>query len=309
MANLPVLVGLHLTKCAGTSLITTVRRSIPDDSYCFFSSFYENLMASRGLFSDIADFDRLEFVFGHYVHEYFLRVFANRPVLLFTGLREPVGRAVSHFGQINTVRALAGQALLPAEEYLASSANSLCGEILRGFPGARALVEGPLWRQACAALSLFDYVYSTRGFNEDVKFLLNKLTISHDRLVQDNVFSEKVLPPDAAAFIAAGAKLIRSAPPEQFGDDTTLYNTLRPHLGVRNFRALVAQEDWALNREAFVDSLPEKLAALAAYRELEMNYLVYEFESLGKIDLLRSITENGVATRQHILQRIETAGG
>ncbi len=62
-------IGLHLTKCAGTSLITTIRSNIADGTYYFCSSYYENMMDGRLLFDEILAPDKLQFVFGHFVHE------------------------------------------------------------------------------------------------------------------------------------------------------------------------------------------------------------------------------------------------
>ena len=169
-----LLLGLHLTKCAGTSLITTLRRVLPDDETYFFSSYHENWASSRPTFADIVEIDRLRIVFGHYCHETLLSVFAHRSLFLFTGLREPVACAVSRYRQANAVQALAGRAPISAEAWLADHANPACAEVLRCMPtlGDR---PGALWQRARHVLGLFDFVYDTDHFDVHAMVLLDVL--------------------------------------------------------------------------------------------------------------------------------------
>ncbi|MBV9813170.1 MAG: hypothetical protein JO326_10470, partial [Acetobacteraceae bacterium] len=202
MTAAPLCLGLHITKCAGTSLITTLRRMLTEDEYYFFSSYVEGWLASRPTFADIADIARLRMVFGHYCHETLLSVFRDRPIFLFTGLREPIACAVSGYRQVGVVCAAAGRSPPAPADYLAERANPICAEILRAFPSV-ANRPGPLWERARAALSLFDFIYTTENFDADAATIFAVLDVPPTSLARDNVFEERELPRDVEREILA----------------------------------------------------------------------------------------------------------
>ena len=90
-------IGLHIPKCAGTSLMTHVRQQMVDGQYYLFSSFYQNQQDSRPEFFDILNKDDLLFIFGHSMNEHMFKVLHDRPTYLFTGLRDPRKAIVSDF--------------------------------------------------------------------------------------------------------------------------------------------------------------------------------------------------------------------
>ena len=282
--------GLHITKCAGTSLITSLRRRLSEDEYYFCSSYYENWLAGRPLFAQVRAPERLRIVFGHYVHRDLLNVFAEREVFLFTGLRDPVARAISDYRQLNAVRAGAGGVPMEGGEYIAEHASAVCAEILRAFPG----VDGSApWRQARAALEGFDYIYDTDAFEAQVRTVFEVLDVPAESLASDNVSDRKTLPAAFEPVMRRGCDLIR----RETGfleQDLALWEWARPRLG-----HIVAPSR--------PDAGPSDMAR-AAFCARETGYLVHEFHALGRLPKLRAGAEGWAVTARAVLDRVAEYG-
>ena len=159
-------IGLHLTKCAGTSLMSSMRRLLTEDEYLLISSFYENILASRAQPWDIVDFSRLIFIFGHYVNEDIFPLFRLKSIwdfFLFTGVREPTSRAISHYYQITKTTGIN----LDVGSFISEYGSSMCEEIIRAFP-TLANPDKPKWLTAAEALTSFDYIYSTEDYSQTI---------------------------------------------------------------------------------------------------------------------------------------------
>ncbi len=282
--------GLHITKCAGTSLITNLRRRLSEDEYYFCSSYYENWLAGRPLFAQVRAPERLRIVFGHYVHRDLLSVFANREVFLFTGLRDPVARAISDYRQLNAVRARAGGAPLEGRAYIAGHASAVCAEILRAFPA----VDGSApWEQARVALEAFDYIYDTDAFEAQARTVFEVLDVPVESLASDNVSDRKTMPAEFEPVIRRGCDLIR----RETGfleQDLALWEWARPRLGhiVPPSRPRVGPSDMAR----------------AAFCARETGYLVHEFDALGRLPELRAGAEGWANTAHAVLDRVAQYG-
>jgi hypothetical protein len=235
----PLCLGLHVTKCAGTSLITALRSRLSDDEYYFCSSYHENWLTGRIGFGDMVARERLRIVFGHYCHENLLSVFADRPLFLFTGLREPVACAISRYRHLNVVRAEARREPLSAEAFLEGNVNPMCGEILRCFPSL-ADQRGPLWQKARAALSLFDFIYTTERFDLDVAVLFDVLEIVGGRVAPENVSDRRALPDETTRYVMAECATIRASDREFLGEDMRLWEAMQPFLSRAWLRVALA---------------------------------------------------------------------
>jgi hypothetical protein len=289
-----ICLGLHITKCAGTSLVSTLRRLLAENEYSFCSSYYENFLATRAMFSEIKTPDMLKIYFGHYCREDLLRVFDGRNIFFFTGLREPISRALSEFAQINTINSFAGRKLMDDDQYLAGHADSMCGEILRCFPTVAARTDKSLWENARDALSMMDYVYSTEKFESHAKWILEVMALS-GTLSKDNIAEQREASPEQNALMARLQRRLKTESEKWFGNDLKLYESFKRYLGVRRLREQMSLQSWAIDREEYTRALPSKEEALKRLGVLETQYLVYEFYSVGKLPELR----------QHMLQSIE----
>ncbi len=285
--------GLHVTKCAGTSLITTLRRRLSDDEYYFCSSYHENWLAGRPLFAQIRAPERLRMVFGHYVHQDLLGVFAGRDVFLFTGLRDPVARAISDYRQMNAVRAQAGAAPIEGIEYIAGHGDAMCAEVLRAFPLAAG---DSLFARAQAALEMFDYIYDTDDIDAQMGTVFEVLDIPEERLASDNISSGKHLPMAFDAVMQRGCDTILRDR-GFIAQDIALWEWVRPRLG----RMVVP-----VSRAGFVAN--DAMAARAAFCARETEYLVHEFDALGRLGALRLAAEEWAGTARAVIARVGEYG-
>lgn len=287
MTGAPLCLGLHITKCAGTSLVTTLRRTLSEDEYYFFSSYHENWLASRPLFGALRSPERLRIVFGHYFHETLLSVFVDRPVYLFTGLRDPVERAVSGLRQVNAVAAQHGRPPVDAARFLATHPNPFCTEILRAFP-SMAPDSTPPWQKARAALSLFDLITATERFDTHALKVLAVIDGPARAIVADNISAEKALPPGTERFIGRECEKLRECAEDHLADDIRLYRDFAPLLGKPDLRANIAACDWALDRSAFIAGLPAPAEAKRRFAARETEFMLAEFAELGQLTELRA---------------------
>jgi hypothetical protein len=295
--------GLHVTKCAGTSLMTTLRRVLTEDEYYFFSSYHESWLASRPRFAEIVDRDRLRIVFGHYCHETLLSVFAHRKIFFFTGLREPVACAISGYRQVNAVRAQSGRPPMPARAYLENYTNPICTEVLRCFP-TLANRPGALWERCRAALSLFDFIYETENFSTDVETLIAVLDIPPVKVENDNVSDERAVAPDVARAVSAGCEEIRASARTFIADDLMLFAAMRPHMGRPWMRRELEPASWVLDRADHLASLPKPGEALAQFCDRERDFTAHEFEELGALAALRTSLQARIRIASDMLERL-----
>jgi len=182
-----LVLGLHISKCAGTSLVSFLRRRMTEDQYYFCSGFPANYLASRLEFYDLVSPQRLRVIFGHYVHESMLRLYEDQAIWLFTGLREPHARAVSEYSHLCAVSISAGRSAPSVDHYLSVYRDSTCKQILRAFPSvARRFSHEPIHLQAARALTLFDFVYSSDDFEKSSNTILGRLGIEGSVSLFDN---------------------------------------------------------------------------------------------------------------------------
>jgi hypothetical protein len=143
-----------------------MRRLLTEDEYLLMSSFYENILASRAQPWDIVDFSRLRFVFGHYVNEGIFPLLRPKTIwdfFLFTGVREPAARAISHYYQLTKTTG----AIINLDSFVSEYGSSICEEIIRAFPSL-SNPDKPKWLTAAEALTSFDYIYSTEDYVETI---------------------------------------------------------------------------------------------------------------------------------------------
>jgi hypothetical protein len=247
--------------------------------------------------------ERLRIAFGHYCHETLLSVFSNRPIFLFTGLREPVSCAVSGYHHVNAVRALAGREPVSAEAYLEAHANPMSTEILRCFPSL-ANPHGALWQRARAALSMFDFIYATERFAADAATLFDILEFPRGPVGSENVSDARQLPAELREFVKAGSEAIRANDREFLGEDMRLWEAMQPYLSRPWVRGVFAEARWAIDRGAFMRGLPSPAEALDTFCARERIFMVHEFSEIGRLPALRASLERRVGAAQDLLARI-----
>lgn len=155
-APVDVFVGLHVPKCAGTTLLRNVESCVPKDCVHQSTSFRTAFLEGQPPFLALQRYDRLRFVFGHSVHQEMIKRLPRAPIL-FTGLRDPLERLRSVVGWERELRrhGYAGACL---ENNMTAVNNPMCRFIVRRFPQL-AGEEGTLADQAMRALEAFSLCY------------------------------------------------------------------------------------------------------------------------------------------------------
>jgi hypothetical protein len=184
-------IGLHLTKCAGTSIMSSVKRNLSPEQFYFCSSFIENIKAGQQEFVERVDYFSLQFVFGHYVHEVLHSLFRSRGETWMTVLRDPSERLLSEWNQLYSLRVTHGLEPLTSAEFLARNQNSLCTELLRAFPSM--VTSGSQIEDAKSVLMLFDYIFDS----EDTPIIIAsvhdtlQVPLEDRRQTHENISAEK----------------------------------------------------------------------------------------------------------------------
>lgn len=181
--NMKSVFGLHITKCAGTSLADAVVKEVGQENSLLCSSFTNK---PHGRFIvDFPEVDDIKFGFGHYLHMGITGcgTSTDRP-FLFTILRNPEERIISLFRQRIRECNKSGMPLITADVFLRTNANTLTIELLRSlgqrdFP--RSLNKDDTER-AVEALSLFDCIVESNSEELDYLASLLKSTLSLKKL-------------------------------------------------------------------------------------------------------------------------------
>jgi hypothetical protein len=275
----PVAIGLHITKCAGTTLARHVLSRLKPNAVYLCSSFDELSKAATEHLVERLSVNEIRFVFGHYVHESLHKIFVKRPQFWFTGVREPLSRAVSEYYQICKVRGWAGLPPITAETFLSSRRNTLCQEFLRAFPTIAQGVPGTESEKAMAIVQMFDLIYGMEDFTRSSATILKQIDVSIEGMVNENTREIRATDAD---FLSGQQKILEQAFGEYFDQDIILYEHIRPHLG-------------ELHPFRIADGSPRSQAQLRWWPEIEnrsagMNdfidhlaiYYVSEYVSVGR---------------------------
>lgn len=169
------LVGLHIPKCAGTSILNMAQQNLPAEQIYQNTSFHKNFAQGRPEFFEIRNTGRLRFVWGHFIHEEMLKYFENP--FIFTYLREPRERLISNFLFMQRLRAAQKKPQLDWENWIKSTGrNPVCHFIIRAFPELAG--SGDLLKKSQNVLNIFDFVGLTESFDKTSSEILSILNIS-----------------------------------------------------------------------------------------------------------------------------------
>ena len=283
----PVLIGLHITKCAGTTLAEHVFKKLHPTRWYFCSSPYNMAVDARQDFAERVYIQKINFVFGHYVHESLNSIFAGRDIFWFTGVREPIKRAISEYYQICKVRAFSGKPPLSAEEFLAVRSNTMCREFLRAFPTIDSEAGGNLLERASQAAEMFDLIYGSENFEETITPLLKRIGVGLEGLASANTRSAR---DEDAAYLQEQADILATAARPKFAEDIALYEMLKPHIGL--WQPFAKDEAAMARRAGWTDRMtttPE--AGLARFNAHLAHFYVRDFVNVGRKAELEALLE------------------
>jgi hypothetical protein len=207
----PVFLGLHVPKCAGTTLLRRAASRLPGHAVHQSTSHRTNFLQGNLSFLALARYDQLRFVFGHSVHEEMIKRLPVPPIL-FTGLREPEARLRSYLGWQRHLRD-EGHPTETVEEALSKTRDPMCWFIIKRFP-TLAGTSGTPAERSMNALRGFTYCYFPDTLERFAKVMFRQLGIeprkTHHRIAEQ-------LPPDVRI------------DPDILKNDKILYELAREH--------------------------------------------------------------------------------
>lgn len=176
MSFYPVYIGLHIHKCAGTSLQRHLTTSDENGTLFWHTNVRVNHRKSRPEFEEcnLASREKVAVIWGHEVRDYLLQFFVERPIFLFTFMRNPVDRMVSLYkyqarrtvhrnGNLDGFESLS--------EFAAQRQNQICFFILKRFPNLVDKDLTELHDRAISVLEKFAFI----GLQEDFEAGANRL--------------------------------------------------------------------------------------------------------------------------------------
>lgn len=277
-------VGLHITKCAGTTLAQHIRKSLPPQSWYFCSGFRQTQNTGFAQLPERVDFKDLRLVFGHFIHESLFCAAGDRPVFLFAGIRSPIERAISEFYQMCKVRLGSSEPPLSTDEFFQLRNNTMCREILRAFPSLAGSARDSLAAQAIEIAAMFDLVYETENFAATIAPLLKLMRVGGQINANANVRARDSLDRRLAATEAE----IRARFAEYFQEDEVLYRHLKPHAGkLYPFKAADGTVSaYRAHCEPILRANEDGMERLA---EHFAKYFVAEYRNLARMDELHEL--------------------
>lgn len=175
-----VCVGVHVPKCAGTTILKRVQSCLPEHQIYQNTSMHENFMLGRPEIMQMPRRDQLRFVWGHSIHEEMLKYFKS-PVFLFTGLREPKSRLESmYLYHVRMARSLKNEPV-PLDRFLESTCDPICHFLIHRFP-TFAGENGTAFERARKVIDVFDHVYFSENLEDAASIVFRRLDISPEQV-------------------------------------------------------------------------------------------------------------------------------
>jgi Sulfotransferase family len=218
----PLYIGLHIHKCAGTSLQIHLAQSDTNGTWFWHTNPIVNYRQSKPEVEErnlVARQD-VRVIWGHQVQDYFLQFFVERPIFLFTFLRDPVKRMVSWY-KYDARRYLEINGNLDGfdsfNEYAAKRKNQICHFILKRFPNLVNNDFSELHDRTISVLEQFAFI----GLQEDFQAGANRLM---------KFMKVPILPEDLRRNVDAG-EIYLDYSPDQIADlnssDIKLYKYVK----------------------------------------------------------------------------------
>jgi hypothetical protein len=173
----PLHVGLHIQKCAGTTLQTHIAECPRAGSWFWHTSADVNYRNSS-LEIDARNTpsrQTVQVIWGHEVFDYFLRFFSDRPIHLFTFIRHPAKRIISWYkyearGYEKARGTLEG--FPNFEQFMSDKRNHMCRFIIDRFSSLDTSGSEILHKRAVSILDKFAFIGVQEDFQSGANHLL-----------------------------------------------------------------------------------------------------------------------------------------
>ncbi len=182
MENKFVYIGLHIPKTAGTTLLSLLESKLPNGRFHQATNLVENAKQSIPFIEEMENTQSISAVFGHHVNAGTIHYFPQRKIYLYTFLREPIARLISHFHYQERLHKMQGRKSLSFREFSTTNCNQICRYIVNRFNiflnknDKKILV---LHEQAIKILQAFDLVGYSEDFDKYLRLLLEDMNIDY----------------------------------------------------------------------------------------------------------------------------------
>jgi hypothetical protein len=215
------LFGLHISKCAGTSLLRSFESVFSQNQIYQNTSYFKNYYQNKPEFHDLTNLNEIRLFWGHHLFDEMLKLI--KPDFIFTFIREPAARHISNYKYINRLNELQGNQKISFNNYLEYPESSICQFLISRFP---ALIKNPdskPYLQAIDILSCFDCVGETDDLN-DSAFLMLFCDAAGVKLT--NITYDNVAPSNEILYdLASDQDYLYSELKRVFNDDFLLYDS------------------------------------------------------------------------------------
>lgn len=152
-----IFLGLHIPKCAGTTILSELKRNFGDGVYQS-TSLISNFRESKPDLLEAYPALQYQGYFGHHFCDELLKLLGEN-LFLFTFFRNPLERALSHYKYINRMNSAVGLPEVNFDQFV-KRIPSMTRFILERFPGlvGEEEADAPRWLKAASVLKKFDYV-------------------------------------------------------------------------------------------------------------------------------------------------------
>ena len=175
-----VFIGLHIPKTAGTSLLSILQENLSKQSLHQTTSLIKNANLGVPFVEEMKYLDDITTIFGHEVDAKTICYFPNRRIYLFTFIREPISRLISHYKYQQRLLASQGREQISINNFIESNKNQICRFIVNRFHNFLSIDDKKnlrLHKKAIKILQSFDFVGTTEYFDSSVGFLLDDMGI------------------------------------------------------------------------------------------------------------------------------------
>ncbi len=182
MKNKPIYIGLHIPKTAGATLLNLLESKLPNGTLHQTTNLVKNAKQGIPFIEEMEDTQNIFAVFGHYVNAGVIHYFPQRKVYLYTFLREPIARLVSHFHYQERLYKMQGRKPLSFREFSTINRNQICRYIVKRFNiflNKNDKKKLALHEQAIKILQAFDLVGCSENFDKYLWLLLEDMKIDY----------------------------------------------------------------------------------------------------------------------------------
>lgn len=175
-----IFIGIHIPKTAGATFKSHLEAELNFNEFYQSTSLIQNAIKDLPFLEEKFNCNSFKIIFGHLVDEDTIRLFHGKQIYLFSFLRAPVERFISHYlFDCRMAKILNHEHMSFTEFYSKTTKNFMCNWLTSKFPVLSSICSGKtLHEKAIFILKNFRFVCSTDDFDDKIHLLLNELGVN-----------------------------------------------------------------------------------------------------------------------------------